>query len=114
MFLLYSILFGECCCNNGWSRGGNGGNGCNDGCGQNRGGCNNGCGRSRSCCADGDGFAEADYFSNDCCRDRSCTGFGCRGGFSVCCDEEYYNRQYALCRCKCNCRCCNNGRGNVR
>lgn len=129
MFLLYSILFGECCCNNGWNRSGcnsgcgcgqnrgNDGCGCNDGCGQSRGGCNNGCGRSRSCCGDSDGFADADFFSNDCCRDRSCTGFGCHGGFSVCCDEAYYNRQYALCRCKCSCRCCNNNpcyRGNVR
>ena len=124
MFLLYSILFGECCCNNGWNRGSqncgcernwqNCGCGRDDRSGQNC-GCNNGCGRTRQCC--GDSFAaETEFFSNDCCcNDRCCSGFGRHGGFSVCCDEEYYNRQYALCRCcKCNSRNSCGCRGNNR
>ena len=111
MCLLYSILFGE-------------GNGC---------GCR---GRERERepiqaprggCSCGDNFANAAFFDSaqnsgccccqqNCCN-RDCGGFGRHGGYSVCCDEEYYNRQYALC-CNCNCKCtrrcscCGNTRNN--
>ena len=92
MFLLYSILFGE--------------GGCND-CGKcGRGERGGQCGWRPSPCREDELSSGAYPVSAECCRNRSCTGFGCRGGFSVCCDEEYYKRQYALCRCKCVCRCC--------
>ena len=92
MFLLYSILFGE--------------GGCNDSCKCGRGERSGQCGCRPSPCWGAELPSGVDREGGESRRIRSCTGFGCRGGFSVCCDEEYYNRQYALCRCKCVCRCC--------
>ena len=117
MCLLYLLLFG-CACNNcsrscgcgcASARSGcgcsascsdcdgvsartrNGCCGCENNCGNSRGnGCGNGCGCSCTC-------------------SRSCSGFGRHGSASVCCDAEYYNRQYALCcQCQCNACCKNN------
>ena len=101
MCLLYLLLFG---CN---------GCGCNESCG-----CDQCCGNARgrgACCGDSEsgngGCGRASVCSqNSCCScRRDCSGFGRHGGDSVCCDAEYYNRQYALC-CKCKVvrRCCNN------
>ncbi|HIZ02658.1 MAG TPA: hypothetical protein H9727_00060 [Candidatus Borkfalkia avistercoris] len=84
--------------------------GCDRGCGcgyaQNRASCcgayenEDGCRKERSspCCAGS---------RSQCCCGcaKSCSGFARHGGVSVCCDAEYYNRQYALC-CKCS-PCCN-------
>ncbi len=101
MCLLYSVLFG---CGN---------NRCNCGCG-NRGNTRNTCGCGN--CGNygcGGGYSSAEAQGNTggcsqcCCRNRSCCGFGKHGSGSVCCDECYYCRQYALCCCNC-CSSCNN------
>ena len=69
-----------------------------------------GCGNARdnSCCGNARNNSCGCFTCNSC--NRSCSGFGRHGNGSVCCDADYYNRQYALC-CRCCCRvnsCCNN------
>lgn len=47
-------------------------------------------------------YAAALQLCAPCC----CTGFGRHGDCSVCCDEAYYCRQYALCCGRCKKVCC--------
>ena len=123
MCLLCSILFGE----GGRARGdrpypcGSSYSGC--------GGCasanDRGCGSSYSGCGGcasaydsaGGGAGDASALSRGCgcgtyaaalqlCAPCCCTGFGRHGDCSVCCDEAYYCRQYALCCGRCKKVCC--------
>ena len=102
MCLLYSILFGENCGCGTWNR---------RGCGQRRCaaesyvncGCTRAESREDSCGASANLNTNTVQGNNGCCRNLCCSGFGRHGNDSVCCDEEYYCRQYALCRC---CGCC--------
>lgn len=108
MCLLYLLLFGcgQNCCDRGCGcvqeRIGSGQNCSEQGCGcvQERIGCY-GNSRNDRCCG------QVSTYSQSCCCRRDCSGFGRHGGDSVCCDADYYNRQYALC-CKCKVRCCCN------